>query len=75
MARLKLKQVNSNISYNTDTNVLTVSGSLHLKTDNPETDALDVYGSVFIVDNPNVASASFNTSGSINVNILDAGSY
>ena len=75
MAKLKLKQVNSNMSYNTSNNILTVSGSLQLRTDNPLEDALDIYGSVFIADNPNVASASISTSGSVNFNILDAGSY
>lgn len=75
MARLKFKQINSSISYNTSTNVLTVSGSLQVQTDNPNVDALAVSGAMFIVDAPNVASASFNTSGSINVDIIDAGSY
>jgi hypothetical protein len=75
MARLKFKQINSSISYNTSTNVLTVSGSLQVKTDNSNVDALAVSGAMFIVDAPNVASASFNTSGSINVDILDGGTY
>jgi hypothetical protein len=75
MARLKFKQINSSISYNTSTNVLTVSGSLQVKTDNPNVDALAVSGAMFIVDAPNVASASFNTSGSINVDIMDVGTY
>jgi hypothetical protein len=75
MARIKLKQLNSSLSYNTSTNVLTVSGSLQVKTDNPNVNAFAVSGAMFIVDAPNVASASFNTSGSINVDIIDAGSY
>ena len=75
MARLKFKQINSSISYNTSTNVLTVSGSLQVKTDNPNVDALAVSGAVFIVNASNVASASFNTSGSINVDIMDVGTY
>jgi hypothetical protein len=75
MARLKFKQINSSISYNTSTNVLTVSGSLQVKTDNPNVDALAVSGAMFIVNAPNVASASFNTSGSINVDIMDGGTY
>jgi hypothetical protein len=75
MARLKFKQINSSISYNTTTNVLTVSGSLQVKTDNPNVDALAVSGAMFIVNAPNVASASFNTSGSINVDIMDVGTY
>jgi hypothetical protein len=36
---------------------------------------LAVSGAMFIVNSNNVASASFNTSGSINVDIIDAGSY
>jgi hypothetical protein len=75
MARLKFKQINSSISYNTSTNVLTVSSSLQVKTDNPNVDALAVSGAMFIVNAPNVASASFNTSGSINVDIMDVGTY
>ena len=75
MARLKFKQINSSIGYNTSTNVLTVSGSLQVKTDNPNVDALAVSGAMFIVNAPNVASASFNTSGSINVDIMDVGTY
>ena len=75
MARLKFKQINSSISYNTSTNVLTVSGSLQVKTDNRNVDALAVSGAMFIVNAPNVASASFNTSGSINVDIMDVGTY
>jgi len=75
MARLKFKQINSSISYNTSTNVLTVSGSLQVKTNNPNVDALAVSGAMFIVNAPNVASASFNTSGSINVDIMDVGTY
>jgi len=75
MARIKLKQLNSSLSYNTSTNVLTVSGSLQVKTDNPNVNAFAVSGAMFIVDAPNVSSASFNTSGSINVDILDGGTY
>jgi hypothetical protein len=55
--------------------VLAVSGSLQVKTDNPNVDALAVSGAMFIVNAPNVASASFNTSGSINVDIMDVGTY
>jgi hypothetical protein len=56
MAKLKLKQVNSNLTYSNG--ALTVSGSLT------------------IVDNTTVpVSASFNTSGSINVDIIDGGTY
>jgi hypothetical protein len=75
MARLKFKQIYSSISYNTSTNELSVSGSMSLKQDNSAKTALNVSGSFFIVDAPSVASASLNTSGSINVDIIDAGSY
>jgi hypothetical protein len=75
MARLKFKQINSSISYNTSTNVLTVSGSLQVTQDDPNKVAFAVSGAMYIVDAPNVASASFNTSGSINVDIIDGGTY
>ena len=75
MSRIKLKQINSSISYNTSTNSLSVSGSLSVVQDNPNKNALNVSGSMFIVNATNVASASFNTSGSINVDIIDGGSY
>jgi hypothetical protein len=52
-----------------------VSGSLQVKTDNPNTTAFAVSGAMFIVDAPNVASASFNTSGSINVDVIDVETY
>ena len=75
MSRIKLNQINSSLSYNTITNELSVSGSLSVKQDNPTKNALNVSGSMFIVNATNVASASFNTSGSINVDIIDGGSY
>jgi hypothetical protein len=75
MARLKFKQINSSISYNTSTNELSVSGSLSVVQDNSNKNALNVSGSMFIVNAPNIASASFNTSGSINVDIIDGGTY
>jgi hypothetical protein len=75
MARLKFKQINSSISYNTSTNELSVSGLLSVTQDNPNKSALNVSGSMFIVNAHNVASASFNTSGSINVDIIDGGTY
>jgi hypothetical protein len=75
MARLKFKQINSSISYNTSTNELSISGSLSVVQDNSNKNALNVSGSMFIVNAPNIASASFNTSGSINVDIIDGGTY
>ena len=75
MARLKFKQIYSSISYDSGSNTLSVSGSVQVKTDNPNKPAMAVSGAFDIVDAPNVASASFNTSGSINVDIIDAGTY
>ena len=37
--------------------------------------SLAASGSFTIVDYPNIASASLNTSGSINVDIIDGGTY
>ena len=37
--------------------------------------ALTVSGSLTIIDALGIASASFNTSGSINVDIIDGGTY
>jgi hypothetical protein len=75
MARLKFKQINSSISYNPSTDVLYVSGALNVIQDNPSIPALAVSGAMFIVNATGVTSASFNTSGSINVDILDGGTY
>ena len=75
MARLKFKQINSSISYNPSTDVLYVSGALNVIQDNPSIPALAVSGAMFIVDATNIASASFNTSGSINVDVMDGGTY
>jgi hypothetical protein len=30
---------------------------------------------MYVVNNPDIVSASFNTSGSINVDIIDGGTY
>ena len=75
MARIKFKQINSNISYSPDDNILYVSGAVNIIQSSSLTPALAVSGAMFIVNSNNVASASFNTSGSINVDIIDAGSY
>jgi len=75
MARLKFKQINSSISYSPNDNVLYVSGAVNIIQDDPAITALAVSGSMFIVNSNNVASASFNTSGSINVDIMDVGTY
>jgi len=75
MYRLRLEQILSNLSYNSGSNILTASGSVNIIQTNPSSPALQTSGSLYIVDSPNVASASLNTSGSININILDGGSY
>ena len=75
MARLKFKQINSSISYSPSDNMLYISGSTSIIQSSSLSPALTVSGSMFIVDAPNVASASFNTSGSINVDVIDVEEY
>jgi hypothetical protein len=65
MARLKLKQIYSNLSYNTSTNTLTVSGS------GTTNDALIISGSTIVTSTPVVTGSltiqnidSFGDSGS-----------
>ena len=70
MATIKLKQLNSNLSYNTGTNVLTVSGSLVTKQSNSNYPAITASGSLYIDDAPNIASGSITGSG-----IIDGGTY
>lgn len=70
MALLKLKQLRSNLSYNTGTNVLTVSGSLVVKQSNPNYPAITASGSLSLDDSPNIASGSITGSGTI-----DGGTY
>lgn len=60
MALLKIKQLRSNLSYNTTTNVLRVSGSLQTAQTNPNNPSLVVSGSFYVEDSPNVASGSYN---------------
>ena len=57
MARLKLKQVLSNLSYNPNENTLTVSGSQH--------PTLVISGSVDIVSTPTLT-------GSLNIQNIDS---
>ena len=75
MARIKFKQINSSISYSPNDNILYVSGAVNIIQSSSLTPALAVSGAMFIVNSNNVASASFNTSGSINVDIMDVGTY
>jgi len=60
MALLKIKQLRSNLSYNTTTNILRVSGSLQTAQTNSSNPSLVVSGSFYVVDSPNVASGSYN---------------
>ena len=60
MALLKIKQLRSNLSYNTSTNVLGVSGSLEVSQSDPNNPALVASGSFYVVDSPNIASGSYN---------------
>ena len=69
MALLKLKQLRSNLSYNTGTNVLTVSGSLVANQSNPNYPAMTVSGSFNVVDSPNIASGSYEG------NAVDGGTF
>lgn len=70
MALLKLKQLRSNLSYNTGTNVLTVSGSLVAKQSNSNYPAITASGSLSLDDSPNIASGSITGSG-----IIDGGTF
>jgi hypothetical protein len=60
MALLKIKQLRSNLRYNTTTNVLSVSGSLETKQTDPNIPSLAVSGAFYVVDSPNVVSGSYN---------------
>jgi len=69
MARIRLEQLRANLSYNTGSNVLSVSGSLNVIQTNPSYPALTNSGSFYVVDSPNVASGSYNG------NAIDGGTY
>jgi len=69
MALLKIKQLRSNLRFNTTTNVLTVSGSLIAAQSNPNYPAFTASGSFNVVDSPNVASGSYNG------NAVDGGTF
>ena len=60
MSFLKLKQLRSNLSYNTSSNILDVSGSLNITQTNSNNPALVASGSFHVVNSPNVASGSYN---------------
>jgi hypothetical protein len=59
MALIRLEQIQSNLSYNTSNNVLSISGSLGITQTNPTIPALSTSGSFYVVDSPNVASGSY----------------
>ena len=69
MALIRLEQILSNLSYNTGSNQLKVSGSLNITQTNPLYPALTNSGSFYVVDSPNVASGSYNG------NTIDGGTF
>ena len=69
MALIRLEQILSNLSYNTGSNVLHVSGALDITQTDPTHPALTNSGSLYVVDSPNVASGSYNG------NDIDGGTY
>ena len=69
MARIRLEQLRANLSYNTGSNVLSVSGSLNVIQTNSSYPALTNSGSFYVVDSPNVASGSYNG------NAIDGGTF
>jgi hypothetical protein len=69
MARIRLEQLRSNLSYNTGSNVLSVSGSLNVIQTNSTYSALTTSGSFYVVDSPGVASGSYNG------NAIDGGTF
>jgi len=69
MALIRLEQILSNLSYNTGSNQLKVSGSLNVTQTNPLYPALTNSGSFYVVDSPGVASGSYNG------NAIDGGTF
>jgi len=65
MAQIRLEQMLSNLSYNTGSNVLHVSGSFDITQTNPSNPALVVSGSISIANSPGIASGSITGSGNI----------
>ena len=65
MARIRLEQILSNLSYITGSNVLHVSGSLNIIQTNPNHPALTASGSIGIANSPGIASGSITGSGNI----------
>jgi len=69
MAQIRLEQLKANLSYNTGSNVLSVSGSLNIIQTNSVYPALVTSGSFYVVDSPGVESGSYNG------NAIDGGIY
>ena len=69
MALIRLEQLRSNLSYDTGSNVLSVSGSLDITQTNSVYPALVTSGSFYVVDSPGVASGSYNG------NAIDGGTF
>jgi hypothetical protein len=69
MALIRIEQILSNLSYNTGSNVLSVSGSLNITQTDPIHPALISSGSFYVVDSPGVKSGSYNG------NAIDGGTY
>ena len=60
MALIRLEQILFNLSYNTGSNQLKVSGSLNIEQTDPLYPALINSGSFYVVDSPGVESGSYN---------------
>jgi hypothetical protein len=69
MALIRLEQILSNLTYNSGSNILTVSGSLNTRQTNPARPSLTVSGSFHVVDSPGVESGSYNG------NSIDGGTF
>ena len=69
MALIRLEQILSNLSYNSGSNVLHVSGALDITQTDPTYPALTNSGSFYVVDSPGVESGSYNG------NDIDGGTY
>ena len=69
MAKIRLEQILSNLSYNTGSNVLHVSGALDITQTDPLYPALTNSGSFYVVDSLGVESGSYNG------NAIDGGTF
>ena len=65
MAWIRLEQILSNLSYNTGSNVLYVSGSFNITQTNSNYSALTVSGSLDMANSPGISSGSITGSGNI----------